>query len=67
MEIDYSEIDINSLRNDLINYFTGAYFNASPVALMDMIEIENASDYQIIQIALDNNFDLNDYLKGYCK
>ena len=62
MEID--EIDIEKLRSDLINYFEGAYFvGGFGAALIDISEIERASDYQVVQIAVNNNFDLNKYKK----
>ena len=55
------EIDVDRLRDDLKEYFTGAYFCASPVALVDLIEVESMTDDKIIQIALQNGFDLDDY------
>ena len=61
MNID--NIDIEKLRKDLIDYFTGAMFMVSPIALVDLTEVENASDEKLIQIALDNKFDLKKYLK----
>ena len=55
------DIDIDLLRQDLIDYFTSSMFMVSPVALVDLTEVENASDDKIIKIALDNGFDLNNY------
>lgn len=55
------DIDIDLLRQDLIDYFTSAMFMVSPVALVDLTEVENASDDEIIKIALDNGFDLKNY------
>lgn len=55
------DIDIELLRQDLIDYFTSAMFMVSPVALVDLTEVENASDDEIIKIALDNGFDLKNY------
>lgn len=63
MNIDINDIDIEKLRNDLIEYFTSAMFIVSPVALVDLTEVENASDEKIIKIALDNKFDLKKYIK----
>ena len=56
------EVDIESLRKDLIDYFGTAMFNASPLAIMDLVKIEKASDEEIIKIANANNFDLNKYI-----
>ena len=63
MNIDINNIDIEKLRNDLIEYFTSAMFIVSPVALVDLTEVENASDEKVIKIALDNKFDLSKYIK----
>ena len=57
------KIDIEKLRKALIDYFTSAMFMVSPVALVDLTKVENASDEKVIQIALDNKFDLTKYQK----
>ena len=53
-------IDIDKLRNDLIDYF-GSASSFIPVATMNIIEVEKASPLKLIKIAQDNNFDLNKY------
>ena len=55
------EIDIEQLRRDLIDYFGTAsqYF---PVAIMDISRVENASPEELINIAINNGFDINDYI-----
>lgn len=60
------ELDIERLRKDLINYYgTATSFN--PVAFMDIIKIENATDEELIQIAITNNVELNNYITdNYC-
>lgn len=58
MELNIEDIDIERLRADLLDHFTAAYFTISPIALMDMTEVENASDEEIINIAIRNRFDL---------
>lgn len=63
MSIDINDIDIEKLRNDLIEYFTSAMFIVSPVALVDLTEVENTSDENVIKIALNNKFDLKKYIK----
>ena len=55
------EIDIQRLRDDLKNYF-GSATPIYGVAIMDVIAIDNASDYEVINIATRNGFDLNDYV-----
>ena len=54
-------IDINKLRDDLINYFGTAMFNASPLAMIELSKVEKANDKQLIEMAIKNNFDLKDY------
>ena len=57
------EFDIERLRSDLINYFGSATpFNS--FAYSDLIEIENANPYKLINIALNNGFDLENYVVG---
>ena len=58
-----TDIDIEKLRKDLIEYFTSAMFMTSKFALTDLTEVENAVEEEIIQIALDNKFDLKKYLR----
>ena len=38
-------------------------FIVSPVALVDLAEVENASDEEVVKMALENKFDLNKYIK----
>lgn len=61
------DIDVDKLRQDLIDYFTSAMFMVSPVALVDLTEVENASDEKVIKIALDNGFDLHNYIDDFIK
>ena len=55
------ELDYNKLRSDLIDYFGTAMFNASPLAMIELSKIENATPEKLIKIALNNNFDLSEY------
>ena len=61
----YEKIDIEKLRHDLIEYFTSAMFIASPIAMINLTKVENASDEELIQIAINNKFDLNNYINNY--
>ena len=54
-------IDVEKLRQDLIDYYGTALFNASPYAIVELQKIENATYEELIKIAKDNNFDLNKY------
>ena len=56
------EIDIETLRKDLIDYFGAAIFTSPPLAIIEISKIENAQPEELIQIARNNNIDLNKYL-----
>ena len=53
-------IDFNKLREDLIDYF-GTAMGTFPIAVMNVAEVESASDKELIRIAAKNGFDLSDY------
>jgi len=55
-------IDVEKIREDLMDYYGTAMFNASPLAMIELTKIEKATDKEIIQIAIDNKFDLNEYI-----
>lgn len=65
MEINTEKIDIKKLRKDLIEHFTSAMFIVSPVAMMDLTEVENASSDELVKIAISNKFDIKKYYKNY--
>ena len=56
-------IDYEKLRKDLIDYF-GTAMSCNPMAIMDLSRVESASDDELVEIALKNNFDLNKYIKS---
>lgn len=58
------EIDIERLRKDLIDYFGIAMFNGSPQAIIELSRVENATPNELINIAQNNGFDINDYITG---
>ena len=53
-------IDVDALRQDLINYF-GSAMTVCQTSVIDLIKVEKASDYEIVDIAIQNNFNLYDY------
>lgn len=59
-----NEINIEKLRKDLIDYFGTAMFNASPMAIINLSEVENANSDKLIQIAIKNNFALENYIEN---
>ena len=53
-------IDVDKLRRDLIDYF-GSAMQYYPQAVIDLSKVETASPEELVNIALDNGFDLSDY------
>ena len=53
-------IDIERLRRDLIDYF-GAAMTYYPVAVINLSEVESASSEELIDIAINNGFNLANY------
>ena len=53
-------IDVDALREDLKNYY-GTAMQYNPTAMMDLIKVENASDNEIVNIAIKNGFNIYDY------
>lgn len=57
------EIDINKLKQDLKNYYEAAYFTLGyGAALMDSFDLDNLSDEEIINKAIDNSINLENYI-----
>ena len=60
---DEMNIDIERLKGDLMDYF-GTATSIYPVAIMKVIEVENASYDKLIEIARCNGFNLDNYVIG---
>lgn len=57
------EIDINKLKQDLKDYYEAAYFTLwYGAALMDSFDLDNLSDEEIINKAIDNGINLEQYI-----
>ncbi len=57
------EIDIYKLRKDLIKYYEEILFlGGYGAALFDITKVEQASPEELINIALNNNFNINNYI-----
>lgn len=54
-------INYEKLKNDLIDYF-GTAMSFNPIAIMNLSEVKQATNEKLIQIAIKNGFDLNDYV-----
>ena len=55
-------IDIEKLRDDLIDYFGTAMMSGFGAAVMDLTKVERANPEELIQIAINCGFNLNDYV-----
>ena len=55
------EIDYERLRSDLISFF-GSATPVFQLAYADVIRVERASNEELVEIALSNGFDLEDYI-----
>lgn len=56
-------IDTDKLRKDLKDYFGTAMFGGSPLAMMDMVQVEDASEDELVEIGKRNGFDIVDYMR----
>lgn len=56
-------LDADKLKKDLKDYFGTAMFGGSPLAMMDMVQVEGASEDELVEIAKRNGFDVTDYLR----
>lgn len=61
MEIDIDDIDFDSLRDDLRDYFGSAtpYF---PFAMVDVINVDSCSDLELLNIINQTNLNIMDYV-----
>ncbi|MCD7727034.1 MAG: hypothetical protein LUH08_06395 [Ruminococcus sp.] len=57
------DIDYRRLRRDLKDYYGTAMFSASPLAMFEESKVERASDRDLIRLAQEAGFDLNDYME----
>lgn len=55
-------IDFDLLRNDLLNYFYSLAFTVNMVAVLESDRVKKASNEELIIIAQENNFNLENYI-----
>ena len=59
-------IDVDKLREYLIDYYGTAMFNGFPMAIEELEEVKRASDEKVVEIALKENINLLDFeIKPY--
>ena len=56
-------IDYEKLRRDLIDYF-GTAMSFNPMVVIELSRVERASNDELVEIAIKNNFDLDKYYKN---
>lgn len=55
-------IDFDLLRNDLLNYFYSLAFIVNMAAVLESDRVKKANNEELIIIAQENNFNLENYL-----
>lgn len=62
---DYlDKIDLEKLRTDLKLYFHFGVILQNPFGVADQLNVDNICDNRLVKVALENGFDLKNYLKG---
>ena len=64
MDIDMNDYDIDSIRDDLEDYFGTAMVNSSPFAMVDLIDLSTKSDYEILSMAINMGINIDNYRIG---
>lgn len=60
----YNDINIEKQRRDLIDYFGSAINCGYPQLIIEISNIENMTNEELINYAINNGFDINDYVIG---
>ncbi len=58
---DYSGVDIERLRSDLLDYIGTAAFSLYPMAMTYVARVQNADSSELFEIAAECRWDLNKY------
>ena len=58
------QIDVNSLRKDMTDYYGTAMFSGFPMAVMDLSNVESMSDRELVELAQKKGEDLRKYIVG---
>ena len=56
-------IDVERLRNDLKDYYGTAMFGGFSVAMMELSQVERASDEEVVNMAKDKDIDIRKYYR----
>ncbi len=63
MEIDISDIDFARLRDDLRDYF-GTAVSSFPMAMADVVNVDTASNIELLNIINQTSLNILDYVKN---
>ena len=55
-------LDYRRLRDDLENYFGTAITNGYKQAIIDLVQVQTCPPMDLVQIAQNYGFDLNEYI-----
>ena len=55
-------MDVERLREDLKDYYGTAMSRGFPMAMMDLSEVEHASEEELVKKAIHNGMDISKYL-----
>ena len=61
--IDLDTIDIEKLRLDLKKYFESGQIYKNPFSVSSVLSVEHTRDCDLVPIALENGFNLEEYKK----
>lgn len=56
-----NNIDYDRLRNDLLDYFYSLAFTINMAAILESDRVKKASQSELIDIAIENGFNLEEY------
>ena len=60
--MDIKNIDVVRLRKNLEDCYLGIMFDVSSAALVNLSRLDGASDEEVCLIAIDNGFNLDEYI-----
>ena len=58
-----TEFDLESLRDDMKDYYGTAMASGFPMAVVDLAKVETASPQELIDLAQQNGEDLSKYFR----
>lgn len=63
IDIDLNDIDVESLKNDLINYY-GSATPIEPFAMADLVSVDTNDVITLLKLMEGTNLNIVNYLKG---